>query len=34
MKVLGKAITIIYSGDANFEASTLAAPKLSKKGVV
>ena len=31
-KVLGKAITIVYSGDTNFEASTLAAPKLSKKG--
>ena len=33
-KVLGKAITIVYSGDANFEASTLAAPKLSKKGLL
>ena len=32
-KVLGKAITIVYSGDADFEASTLTAPKLSKKGV-
>ena len=25
-KVLGKVITVVYSGDANFEASTLAAP--------
>ena len=33
-KVLGKVITIVYSGDANFEASRLAAPKLSKKGVL
>jgi hypothetical protein len=33
-KVLGKAITIVYGGDANFEASTLAAPKLSKKGLL
>ena len=33
-KVLGKAITIVYSGDANFEASTLSAPKLSKKGLL
>ena len=33
-KVLGKAITIVYSGDANFEASMLAAPKLSKKGLL
>ena len=33
-KVLGKAITIVYSGDANFEASTLAAPKLSKNGLL
>ena len=32
-KVLGKAITVVYSGDANFQASTLAAPKLSKKGL-
>jgi hypothetical protein len=28
------AITIVYSGGANFEASTLAAPKLSKKGLL
>jgi recombinational DNA repair protein RecT len=33
-KVLGEAITIVYSGDANFKASTLAAPKLSKKGLL
>ena len=33
-KVLGKAITIVFSGDTNFEASTLAAPKLSKKGLL
>ena len=33
-KVLGKAITIVYSGDANFAASMLAAPKLSKKGML
>ena len=32
-KVLGKAITIVYSGDANFQANTHA-PKLSKKGVL
>jgi hypothetical protein len=31
--VLGKAITIAYSSDAIFEASTLVASKLSKKGV-
>ena len=33
-KVLGKAITIVYRGDANFQASTLTVPKLSKKGLL
>lgn len=33
-KVLGKVITIIYSGDTNFTASTLTAHKLSKKGLL
>jgi hypothetical protein len=33
-KVLGKPITIVFSGDANFDASSLAAPKLSKKGLL
>ena len=28
-KVLNKAITIVYSGDANDKASTLITPKLS-----
>ncbi len=32
--VLGKAITIVFSGDVNFEASTLSSPKLSKKGLL
>jgi Bacterial Ig-like domain (group 3) len=31
-KVLGKVITIIYSGDTDFTASTFTAHKLSKKG--
>jgi hypothetical protein len=31
-RVLGKVITIIYSGDTDFSASTLTAHKLSKKG--
>ena len=32
--VLSKVITIIYSGDPDFRASTLTAPKLSKKGLL
>jgi Bacterial Ig-like domain (group 3) len=32
--VLKQVITIIYSGGADFTASTLTAPKLSKKGVL
>ena len=30
--VLRKVITIVYSGDPDFEASTLTAPKLRKNG--
>ncbi len=33
-RVLGKVITTIYSGDANFTTSTLTAPKISKQGVM
>jgi hypothetical protein len=33
-KVLGKAIAIVYSGDADFEAGTLASRTLSKKGLL
>jgi trimeric autotransporter adhesin len=33
-KVLGKVITVLYSGDTNFRASTFTAPKLSKKGLL
>jgi hypothetical protein len=32
--VLSRVITIVYSGDADFKASMLTAPKLSKKGVL
>ena len=32
--VLSKVITIVYSGDTDFKASTLTAPKLSKKGLL
>jgi hypothetical protein len=32
--VLSKVITIVYSGDTNFEASTLTAPKLPKNGLL
>jgi hypothetical protein len=31
--VLGKVITIVYSDDKDFKASTVNAPKLSKKGL-
>ena len=30
--MLGKAITIVYSGDTNFETSTLEALRLLKRG--
>ena len=33
-QVLGEVITIVYSGDIDFLASTLTAPKLSKKGLL
>ncbi len=33
-RVLRKVITIVYSGDTDFRASTLTAPKLSKKGLL
>jgi Bacterial Ig-like domain (group 3) len=32
--VLGKVLTVIYSGDTDFIASTSTAPKLSKKGLL
>ncbi len=32
--VLSKVITVLYSGDTDFVASTLTAPKLSKKGLL
>jgi hypothetical protein len=32
--VLSKVITVVYSGDTDFKASTLTAPKLSKKGLL
>ena len=32
--MLSKVITIIYSGDLDFKASELTAPKLSKKGLL
>ena len=32
--VLKKVVTVIYSGDTNFVASTLTAPKLTKKGLL
>ncbi len=32
--VLGKAITIVYSGDPDFKASTATPPKLSRKGLL
>ena len=32
--VLSKMITVVYSGDADFQASTVTAPKLSKKGLL
>ncbi len=32
--VLRKVITIVYSGDTDFRASTLTAHKLSKKGLI
>ena len=32
--VLKQVITVIYSGDTDFMASTLTAPKLSKKGLL
>ena len=33
-QVLGKAVTISYSGDTDFMASTSTSPKLSKKGLL
>ena len=32
--VLKQVITVIYSGNTDFIASTLTAPKLSKKGIL
>jgi Bacterial Ig-like domain (group 3) len=32
--VLSKVITIVYSGDTDFRASTLTVPKVSKKGLL
>ena len=33
-KVLQKTITIVYSGDADFRASTMTTPKLTRKTIL